>query len=437
MLKYILTASLITACFGVAIAKNDTLSYTKEGWNLGAVPAIGFDADLGFQLGAMASFFDYGNGSSFPQYDHSLFLMATAYTRGSTDIILFFDSFTLMPSQRFTLRASYNRNQAMPFYGFNGYKSVYQANWEDQSHPDYISRMFYNYHRSLINLNIDFQDTIAQTPFSWFVGWDFGTYKTKTVDISRLNGKKNSSDPLPNVPLLYDRYVSWGLIGDKEKDGGIVNSLKVGIVYDTREQLSNPMKGIWTEILFRHAPGYLGNELPHNKLSVIHRQYITLLKKKLSFAYRLWYFGTVGNNLSPFYARPYLTASNYYEGFGGVYTLRGVFLNRVIGEDFMLGNFELRWKIKYFNFLNNKWYVGINLFFDTGRILKEVPLNLNNLSASERSLYFSRADGQHSSVGMGGKLAMNENFVVSLDYGRAIDKRDGPGGMYVIMNYLF
>jgi len=33
---------------------------------------------------------------------------------------------------------------------------------------------------------------------------------------------------------------------------------------------------------------------------------------------------------------------------------------------------------------------------------------------------------------------MNENFVVSVDMGKALDKRDGEGlGVYIKINYLF
>lgn len=209
------------------------------------------------------------------------------------------------------------------------------------------------------------------------------------------------------------------------------------MVYDTREQLTNPMKGIWTEVLFRYAPSFLGNEMAHNKIAVIHRQYLTLVDKKLSFAYRLWYNGSIGGQPTPFYARPYLTASYYYEGFGGVHTLRGVLLNRAVGEDFILGNFELRWKMKYFHFLNQKCYLGSNFFFDAGQITKPVNWDLSAVPDYDRDMFFEDTDGLHKSLGFGLKLAMNENFVVSFDYGMTLDERDGPGGFYLVMNYLF
>jgi hypothetical protein len=32
---------------------------------------------------------------------------------------------------------------------------------------------------------------------------------------------------------------------------------------------------------------------------------------------------------------------------------------------------------------------------------------------------------------------MNENFVIAVDYGRALNKQDGKSGMYIGLNYLF
>ena len=32
---------------------------------------------------------------------------------------------------------------------------------------------------------------------------------------------------------------------------------------------------------------------------------------------------------------------------------------------------------------------------------------------------------------------MNQNFIVSCDYGRAMDPRDGKSGVYIGLNFLF
>jgi hypothetical protein len=41
------------------------------------------------------------------------------------------------------------------------------------------------------------------------------------------------------------------------------------------------------------------------------------------------------------------------------------------------------------------------------------------------------------SAGLGIKLVMNRNFVVSVEWGKPFDSQDGPNGMNVGLNYIF
>ena len=45
--------------------------------------------------------------------------------------------------------------------------------------------------------------------------------------------------------------------------------------------------------------------------------------------------------------------------------------------------------------------------------------------------------GVHASAGMGVKLVMNHNFIISVEYGKPFDKRDGKGGLNIGTNYIF
>ena len=53
-------------------AKTDSVKI-KTGWNFGAIPTITFDTDQGFQYGAAVNFYNFGDGSAFPRYNHSLY----------------------------------------------------------------------------------------------------------------------------------------------------------------------------------------------------------------------------------------------------------------------------------------------------------------------------------------------------------------------------
>ncbi len=408
----------------------------KKGWNFGAVPAVGYDSNLGFLYGGIVNLYDYGNGDRYPDFSQNVYMQLSAYTKGSMDAILSLDSYSLFPDKHFTGRLSYNRNRAYPFYGFNGKQTVYNSDFVEEDQTDFLTQVFYNMDRRLIKADVILQDNFGDSDFNWMIGLDFGSYKTSRVDFDHLNKGKDDDDLIVDTETLYDRYVEWGIIGEEEKDGGMDNSLKLGLVYDTRDHLTNPMKGIWTELIARVAPKFIGNYDSFMRLSLIHRQYFTLVEDKLSFAYRLWYEGSFGK--VPFYSRAYLTASNYREGMGGSTTLRGVLMNRVVGKQTAIGNIELRWKTFRFNAIKQNFYLGCNAFIDGGYILQGYDMDLSSVSESDRNIFFNdKYKELVTSGGLGLKLVMNENFVVSVDYGLSFDKNYGSSGIYVGIDYLF
>jgi len=128
------------------------------------------------------------------------------------------------------------------------------------------------------------------------------------------------------------------------------------------------------------------------------------------------------------------------EGLGGGSTIRGILRNRVIGDGVFYGNVEARWKVVRFNFIKNNFYLGLNGFTDFGRVTKKVDVEsifalINTIPQPD---YFNwEAEKMHYSYGCGLIIAMNENFVIAMDYGMAADKQDGKSGFYMGLNYLF
>lgn len=418
-----------------------TEGVVKKGWTFGALPAVSYNSDLGFQYGALVNLFYFGDGTTYPKYMHSLYGEVSRYTKGSGINRIFYDSEYLIPNIRVTADLSYLTEKALDFYGFNGYDAVYNPSWEDDSDvANYKSRMFYRHERSMFRTMVDFQGSLSGRELRWVAGFGILHNRVGSVDIDRLN-KGKDDDLLPDRPGLYDEYVAWGIIDDKEKEGGWTNNLKLGLVYDTRDFEPNPMKGMWSEVVVFAAPKFLGNgDFGYNKISATHRQYFTLVKNKLSFAYRLNYQGTISGTV-PFYMQPYMinsfSNSSNTDGLGGSKTLRGVLRNRVVGDAFAFGNVELRWRFFNTILFNQDIYLALNPFVDAGKVLKkielpgggEVPMDMNYFASGDEAL--------HTTVGAGLKIVMNQNFIVSVDYGKALDERDGGGGLYIGLNFLF
>ncbi len=416
---------------------------TKTGWNFGALPTITFDTDLGFQYGGLINLYHYGDGSRYPKYDHSLYLEVSRFTKGSGINRLYYDSDKLIKGLQTSVDISFLSDKAYDFYGFNGYDAVVNADWFDDESSDYRTRMFYKYDRKMFRFKVDLQGKLAGEKVKWIGGINLLNFDLGLVDIDKLNKNKEGSDLLPShdeQPGLYEKYVDeWGIISAEDANGGFVPTLKAGLVYDTRDNTPNPMKGMWTEAVLMGSPEFLGGEHNFTKLCLIHRQYFTIIPKDLSFAYRLAYQTTLGGDV-PFYYQTQMITSVLKgassEGLGGGNSLRGIRRNRVMGDGYFLGNVEARWKFVRFQFINNNFYLGLNAFADFGQVTDKIDFNAPNVE--DRADYFDiDSESMHYSFGLGLRIAMNENFIIKCDYGMAADKRDGESGVYIGLNYLF
>jgi len=433
---------LLMSVVYVKAQKVEKQEIIKQGWNFGALPAVSFDSDLGFQYGGLINLFQYGDGSRYPEYDHSLYLELSRFTKGSGIYQFQYDSDRLIKGLQTNADLSYLTDRTYQFYGFNGYDAVYMEDWVDEDHSDYRTRVFYNYDRKLFRLKLDFQGALSEDHLKWEAGINFQTFKIAPVNIDKLNKGKDEADKLPDVEGLYSKYQGWGLIRPDEADGGNIPALRAGLVYDSRDFRAIPERGIWSEAVIEYVPKILGSEGSFTRLGLTHRQYFPIISKRLTFACRLSYEATLSGK-APFYYLPKRVVDgakgNSIEGLGGGKTLRGILRNRVIGDDVAFGNFEFRSRIWNFRYKNNNFFVGLNGFVDTGKVTGKRAIDFYpTLAAIDKTNYLDDgAERWHTSYGIGLKAGMNENFIVSCDYGRVTDDRDGSSGMYIKLNYLF
>ena len=416
----------------------------KEGFNLGGVPAVAYDSDLGFLYGLVLNLYDYGDGSKYPQYDQSLYMEWSRTTKGSGKNILRYDNRILIPNTRMKLELNYLTEQAIDFYGFNGYNAYFNSNYLDKTKDDYISRLYYRHARQMLLAKADFEGKLFYQNLRWLAGISHYNISVNSVDINELNKGKNEEDILPDTASVYDKYVEWGVIPESEKNGGKTNLLKLGVVYDTRDIEASPGKGIWTEAIILTAPKFILNEHPYTKLSLTHRQYFTLLPKKLVLAYRLNYQNVISGDI-PFYMMPfYIRSKDERDGIGGAKTLRGILRNRVIGDATALGNIELRYTFLRKVIGNQNISLTLSGFSDAARVLKKHKFstdgvtdsygktrleNINEINYEEEKFHISYGAGLH--------IALNTNFIIAIDYGMANNPKDGEKGLYILFDYLF
>ena len=463
----------------------------KTGWNFGVLPSVAFDADLGFQGGALTNIYYYGDGSQYPEYIHSIYAEAAYTTKNYGIFRVNYDSKYLIPKHRLTLDATYQPDAMCDFYGFNGYQSVYNQDfhkWKKDPNKmnvaDYQSRAFYKYKRDLFRFAADIEGTIWKN-IKWNAGVGVLGYMIGECDIDMLNGKHkyelgedgkptDSKAMNPAIEGLYEKYVNWGLIKPAEAKGGWHPYVRLGLTYDSRDQRTCPTKGIYADAFFTYTAAF-GEQAAagynHLQFNFNFRHYVPVYRDRVTFAYRI---GTQNNiaGQSPFYMNTYLNTlfiqRVMYEGLGGANSLRGIMRNRILANGFAYANVELRCKVAKFDIGRQHFYIGLAPFFDLGVITQPYELDeeaLNRAYAADTdplklplSSYFATVKNcwsetgtttedidltktyfPHMAAGLGLKAAMNENFVLSVDWAMALNPQDNAkwANFYIKMGYLF
>jgi hypothetical protein len=437
--------SLSLAAQDTVTTSSKKVEKVKTGFSLGGVPVVAYDSDIGFKYGALVNLYWFGDGSRYPMYDHSVYIEWSRTTKGNGINQITYDTDKLIPGIRSFFEASYLTEKSLDFYGFNGYQAVYDPGYEaSMDEFGNANRLYYRHSRQLIRLKADFQGEIIGQKLRWLGGISYFGSKIDSVDVDGLNADK--TDDLLSHNSLYGNYVEWGLIPEDQANGGGHTLLKAGLVYDTRDNEPNPFKGIWTEMQLHYAPSFLSNtNYSYARIVLTHRQYFTLIPEWMNLAYRVSYQGKLGGEM-PFYMLPYLfnTAPKLTtDGVGGAKTVRGVLRNRIVGDGFAYGNVELRGKVLRTTVLNQNVYIALSGFVDAGMVTQkykfdrsELPVNLPPGLPAE-IIDPNAKEVPHFGFGGGVHIALNQNFIVTVDYGMAAKADDGDSGLYINLNFLF
>jgi len=469
------------------VTYNEKGEIIKTGLNLGPLPVVAFDADRGFQFGALMNLYQFGDGSTYPNPKSQWYIEASAYTKESSinsyKFIVNYDNKTLIPGVRMSICTGYYKDAALDFYGFNGYQSNYDMGmleptfrFDDNKAGEKLLKKFedkgklpkgfYRYGRDLIKAKIDFTGEILKN-FYWEAGYNLSWTKAQPFTPNGYAVLDNPAvilDPenadlyVPGGTTLFDLYKVWGIIPEDEAEGGLTSSVRLGLMYDTRNVENNPTKGIWAEAHIIAAPKWLGTTHEHYRYCATFRHYVPIIQDKLTFAYRIGYQGTFGKSAPwynlPFYTNMGIKADN--DGFGGYRTVRGLMLNRVQGLDTGFYNAEFRYRFIDFKLLKQNIAFALSAFCDGAHVFRGYDMAFTDAAkqkavediikgdipaANYQRLYdrfvFNRKDGFHGSAGAGLRFIMNQNFIVAFEYARCFNRQDGNGAFYINTGFLF
>ena len=430
-IRYLTTLVMMLTLLPVSAADADKkTASSKEGWAVTPLPAIGYDSDFGFMAGGFVDINCYGG--LYPNYKHRICLEALVFSKHASCYMLQYDSKYLIPGIRTNARIYFDNNPLYSFYGFNGFVNEYDASLNLNKDKGIA---YYSYDRKFLNARIDLEGELSAN-LDWMAKVQWWHYW-----IRELNWKGYDHDN-----TLFSQYLKSGLIEDSESSGGSVLELQAGLKYDTRDIESAPNRGIYADVTLSAAPDINGSGYDYLKLAAHFRQYISLGTDKIVLAYNLAYQGTLWGN-PPFYAQSAIMHFKPSDGLGGATTLRGVLYNRVVGNDYLWGNVELRTRIFDKEIFRRRVCGVITPFFDAGmltnpfRFDRQATVMYDNQSeenyGSFRSSLLDKACQPHLSYGIGTQLIIDYNFIPTLMFGIPFDSRDGKYGIYMTIDYTF
>ena len=467
-MRYIFTLLLSTLMAVSALAQESSKQeIVKTGYNFGPLPAVAFDADKGFQLGALLNIYDFGDGSTYPNTRQQWYFEASFFTKGSQLFVVSYDNRFLIPGVRWSSTFTLTNDKAMDFYGFNGYMSYYDhaqvaAGKDKANHNDYIYTPKYRVNRLAMLFKSDFTGNIWQNKLFWEAGYHLSYIKQgykdeQALNLEKINKNKEVYKMFPaNETPVFDLYRRWGIISEDEAWGGWNSTVRLGLLFDTRDKEGAPSRGVWAEAHATLAPKWLGTTNPYYRYSATFRHYLPIVKNDiLTFAYRLNYEGTIGKT-APYYVLPFITVmgpSYDRDGMGGYRTIRGLMRNRVQGLDVASYNAELRWRFVNFALWNQNIAFGLSAFSDGTMVTRNYDMSFKGEEQhrAEYDEYMARtgnrtADRPHITVGAGLRFIMNQNFIVAFEYGLPVSKfskdeliknQDGDGAFYINTGFLF
>lgn len=210
------------------------------------------------------------------------------------------------------------------------------------------------------------------------------------------------------IPYISRQSSSMALRRPNGQQGGWINDLKAGLVWENRDSEFDPRRGNRAEFETRLAPDFM-SRFPLLSVRLEFRQY-----------FELFDFLTIANRFEGRHVGgevPFWEMSTL----GDSYTLRGYPLNRFQGNSSLAYTLELRsWLLEFPEFYKLK--IGGQLFTDVGRVF----IDRNDIN----DLF----QGYKQTVGVGGAMSIfNPDFIVRGEIGFSGD----ISRIYIGVGYLF
>lgn len=306
----------------------------QKGVDAIVLPLVSYSSDQGFTYGGVAGAYLYAPGHT--PYQHAISLQAMFTSRGQQSHFLRYDGPQLIGPMRLEFRLEYRRELRSPFYGPGNVSAQGFNGDESQEH--------YNYTRNSPGAFVRLRGRPwgENHPLQTYVGYSWRYTEVEPFAASELAQLK---------PVGIE--------------GGPTGQIQAGVLWDTRDNESDPVRGGVEELGLRVSGSATGSRYQYAGVTLSERRYWQF-GPRFVLAQRLtldMLFGEV-----PFFEWVNTGGVSTSEGIGGMSSVRGIERNRFAGNIKAFSNTELRFKAFDFKLFGSPVAAGGVAFVDLGRV---------------------------------------------------------------------
>ncbi|MCC5813964.1 MAG: BamA/TamA family outer membrane protein [Leptospira sp.] len=435
----------------------------KEGGYFTGLPLLNSDPNVGIGYGARVLYFENGTREDpffeYTPYRYRIFAQYFNTTRQAPYHWLSLDAPYIFDTQwRVRGDLIYSRNPNLLYFGI-GEETLKPLRYRDRNDPrqpivrnatfndyekalayrrpggageaDFVTDRMYNRYD---NQNPNIQLSAERSFFGGTVRLVGGTRLSRQIIRTNDGRTFQAKDPFfgetdfsfanidvdtPNGRTKVTEDAEAGKIIGLE--GGYVNTLRAGIVYDTRDFEPDPNSGWFLEATHEKSTKAIGSNYEFNRNHASARFFVSPFKRtfeKLVIAGRAAAVQTNGD--APFFEyNSFWGTETGQAGLGGRTTLRGFKQDRFIGPAMAYANLEVRWKFASIDAGSQHFDFQLVPFYDAGRVWDETrTMNLK--------------DYKHSR-GIGLRIPWNQATIIYIDYGVSDEDRQ----VFVNFNHIF
>ncbi len=361
-----------------AAAPEDVEDY-HSGFSIGGFPIVNYNSDNGVGLGAGIAMFDYGDGVE--PYRHAIYINGFVTTKWVQNHAIDWYAPKLGGSPLdLRLKLQFRRQIDTHYFGI-GNTARNDRGLSHKGSDRYVSRRYYQFAHStpevLLQLRVPLVGALALlTGYSFRYGIH-EIYRDSLLDLERPLG--------------------W--------DGGVTSMLHAGLVFDTRDRITDTSRGHWIELITRTNLRIFGAGTDFFGVTLADHHYVNPVGD-LVLANRLLVDVLVGD--APLSELSRFGDTSGTEGLGGAWSMRGYTTRRFIGKVKVVVNPEIRYRFLTWHWWGQRLDLGGVGFFDVGRVWGGIA-----------------RDGPHGLIhwagGGGLRLVWNENFLARFEAGASLE----------------